>query len=583
MTDERNSAPLPGETPEPLPQAEPGQVAPEAAPAEAPAAPSIFDKPTHAEKKPVKKKRRGLTAVIAVVLVAAIAAGTVLTTKYLKNTDPQNSSSATSSGSDFSITLLDYSGYLDSMDEVEGLGHSGVQEIELKNAEGTLHFKQTLSKQPSTDAEGKETTETVVGWLIDGYQGITWDSNAVIGLVTNSLTVTALMEMKNADASAASYKVADGKEEATVTVRFKDESGYVIHIGSWSPDKSGRYIRLDNSDKVYLSSYSLANYAGQAMKDFVSTSALAAYQSTGTDSAYYEDGVLTYFDSILMGGRHFNSKVFLEFYPSDQTVTYTYYKMSIWQLNAKGKMGKSFEMPTNDDRVYQIFDLIVSGFAAEDIYGFYPDAKTLEEYGLDVTLYDIVYKINNVNYRIQIGDKQEDGLYPVRINETPVIYACSASVFPFLTYKQSDYYRNQLYLCNVDDMASVRVQYGTLDETFVITQIPKKDSDTDTDQTVALSNGKSVQIDLFRTFLSEFMKTQAISYAEDAFADYGKAKMTVTISYVNKELKNDVITFLPYSDRRYCYRTNGGGDALVKSDTVESIYQKALAAVKSAK
>ena len=79
------------------------------------------------------------------------------------------------------------------------------------------------------------------------------------------------------------------------------------------------------------------------------------------------------------------------------------------------------------------------------------------------------------------------------------------------------------------------------------------------------------------------MKTQPINYLDDAFESLGKADMTITITYVDKKLSKDVITMTKYSDRRYVYRTNGGGDVLIKSDTVEQIYQKALAAYRSAK
>ena len=550
---------------------------------EQPAAPSIFDKPQRIEKKVRKKWNKGLVAAVAVVLVAAIAVGTVMTTRYLDKTDPANNSSNTSStSSSFELTLLDYSGYLDTLDEVKELGRGGVEKIVLNNAEGELTFKQIMNQVKTTDENGKTTVKDTVAWLIDGYNGINWDDDSVLGLVGNALKVTAIMQIEAEAKDLASYGLADGEEKATIRVEFKDKTSYTVHVGNWSADKSGRYIRLDDSKDVYLSGYTLGDYAGREMKNFVSVEALGAYESTGTDSDYFSDGTLMFFDAILMGGRHFGD-ILLEFYPSDQTVTYTYYKLSTWQLNGKGNQVKSFEMPTNDDRVSSVFSMIVNGFSAKDIYGFYPDKQMLDEYGLDVTLFDIIYKINGVNYRIQIGDKQEDGLYPVRLNETPVIYACEGSVFPFLNYSNTDYYRNQLYLCNIDEIQSVRVQRGDLDATFVLTHTVKKDNEEDKDQTAALSNGKSVDIALFRTFLGEFMKTQPINYLDNAFESLGKADMTITITYVDKKLSKDVITMTKYSDRRYVYRTNGGGDVLIKSDTVEQIYQQALAAYRSAK
>lgn len=551
---------------------------------------SIFDKQEKNYKAPKKKMKPWILPLVAVVLCVGIGFGAWGVVKVLDKTDTGDTSSGTSS-SDFSITLLDFSGYSDTMDEVAELGRGGVENITLKNSGGELVFEQGLSETVTTDANGSQSTKKTVGWSITNYENINWDSSAVSGLVSNALTVTALMKMADNVTDLSQYGLAPAESEdpvseetATVTVTFGDESSYTVHLGDWSPDNSGRYFTVEGEsfprNTVYLSSYSLGEYAGQTMEDFVSLSALAAYQSNGKDSEFYSDGTLLGFSEIIMSGRKFDGN-FISFSMADQTVTYTYYKMNILSLNSKGKYEELLETPTNDDRVYEVFDLVVSGFSADKVYKFYPTEDDRADYGLDTNYVYVLYVIGDVKYRIEVGDKQEDGLYPVMINENQVIYGVSADALSFLKYGYVDYYRDLLYLCNINEMSKVRVQTADYDYSFDIKQIPKEGDSESYDQEVTLK-GKTVDITTFRRFLSNFMQFTALGHTDEVLEDVGKADVTITISYVNEELEDDVITLYKYSDRRYLYRTNGTGDSLVKLDSLNTVLDYAVNAAKSA-
>ena len=144
-----------------------------------------------------------------------------------------------------------------------------------------------------------------------------------------------------------------------------------------------------------------------------------------------------------------------------------------------------------------------------------------------------------------------------------------------------DYYRDLLYLCNINEMSKVRVQTADYDYSFDIKQIPKEGDSESYDQKVTLK-GKTVDIATFRRFLSNFMQFTALGHTDEVLEDVGKADVTITISYVNKDLKDDVITLYKYSDRRYLYRTNGTGDSLVKLDSLNTVLDYAENAAKSA-
>ncbi|MGN1081264.1 MAG: DUF4340 domain-containing protein, partial [Acutalibacteraceae bacterium] len=285
--------------------------------------PSIFDKPEHNYKKARRHLPKWLVALLSSVICAALVLSAVFIPKLISNGD--NADSPDSSDSEISITLCDYSAYNDTMDEVESLGKGGIKNI-IYSVEGfDFELVQGEYEETVTDDDGNEKTETKVGWTIGNYTGIAWSSSNISGLVQNALTVTAITKLEDNAENLSIYGLDDESRYSSLSVNFKDGSGYTVEVGDYSSDRSGRYIRFSGEKTVYLSSYSLANYTSLSPKNLPALSNLGMYESTGNDSAYYSDGKLMYFDGIFMFGRSLDQTI--TFTPTDSESTYTYYKM----------------------------------------------------------------------------------------------------------------------------------------------------------------------------------------------------------------------------------------------------------------
>ncbi len=531
--------------------------------------PSIFDKPETKEKKVRKHLPVWLTAIIAVVLCAAIVVSAVYIPRLLEEDTAQSSS--TVSQAEVTITLTDYSKYNATMGEVEGYGKGGVKNIIYNVGGFDFELVQGEYEEVTTDAEGNETTKKRVGWTIINHEGIRWSDTNVSGLVQNALQVTAITKLKENVTDLSVYGLEDDKCFSTLTVNFKDETGYTVIVGNYSGDNTGRYIRFKDENTVYLSSFSFATYTSLTPEQMPSLYGIGMYESSGSDSEYYSDGTLTFFDGIFLFGRKIPN--IISFAQADTLSTYTYYTLIT-----------PVEMAADDTAVQSVFALLTTGISASEVLEFKPDKKTVKEYGLspdtDDNYVKIMYIVDGITYQICIGNALEDGYYPVMVNSANVIYKVAPSVFTFIDYDYTDYMRKNLFLAGIVDMKSLSYKGEGIDETFHITNIAEDAENNVYKQTVKNAKGKSIDDTVFKDALATFQRLQATDYDDEKFGETDKKPtLTLTFKFLDKERKDSVITFYEYSSRRYLYKINGEGNVLISIGDYQNVVEAAKKAV----
>lgn len=541
----------------------------EETPAEA--VPSIFDKPDHNYKKVRQKFPVWLTAIMALLICGGIVFVTLIIPKFL--TDDNIDTNSTVSQAEVTITLTDYSKYNSTMDEVAEYGKGGVKDIIYTVGGYDFILTQGEYEEVTTDAEGNEKKEKLVGWTITNHEGINWSKTNVSGIVQNALQVTAITKLEQNASDLSKYGLEDGKNYSSLTVNFKNSSGYTVIVGNSSSDNSGRYIRFEGENTVYLSSFSFSTYTSLTPKDLPALTGLGVYQSTGNDSQYYSGGTLTFFDGIFIFGNKIPQPI--SFAPADIMSTYTYYKLIT-----------PVELPADDTAVQTVFSLLTSGISASEVLEFLPDKEKIKEYGISVEGNDnnlkVMYIVGGVTYQFCVGNMLEDGSYPVMVNTSNVIYKVNPEVFSFIDYKYTDYTRKNLFLVGITEIESFSVTGEGIDETFFITNIAEDAENNVYKQTVKNKAGKSIDDTAFKNALATFQRLQATDFDDENFGKTDKKpSLTITVKYTDKERKDSVITMYEFSSRRYLYKIDSDGNVLISIGNYNDVVNAVKAAVKA--
>ena len=187
------------------------------------------------DKKPNKRLRTLLFAAGAVVLLIAI----LLLVLFLPQGGDDPNSSETPSSDVSSYTVYDKAPKKDDTDSSNSSDTDDtdvVQKIEVKNTHGTY----TLIRKDKA-------------LVLDGYTDLTLNDTAVSGVAD------AATKLKATDSLGKATDLAQfglSTPVATMTVTYTDGSTLTLYLGNATPSESGYYVRLSDSDEVFICSSS---------------------------------------------------------------------------------------------------------------------------------------------------------------------------------------------------------------------------------------------------------------------------------------------------------------------------------------
>jgi len=335
--------------------------------------------------------------------------------------------------------------------------------------------------------------------------------------------------------------------EISAQIKYPDKTLTVL-IGDQVPDESGYYVKLADTDTVYIFHDDIYEIFSRGVKDYIDLTLLDPHPSeadpeTGLVSEYAES-----FERIELGGSCREELIAIE---KDE-------------LGAKDYRPFSMVLPkkvsADDDAVRTIYSLITMGMTAADVAAVDPGKGTLAKLGFDDPLATISYKYADAEYNITVGSADKDH-YLVMTGEWNIVYKVSKNTLEFCEWQVSDLFNKIIYIANVKDI-----------KTFTITHGGKKyklDVNIGADDKVTVTyGGKIVSNEVFNTYYQNFL---TIQHEDTGKKPKGDPVLSFDIEFTDTARYPDRIDFIKESDRRYFYQVNGEGVFLIKSARVDTL------------
>ena len=468
--------------------------------------------------------------------------------------------------------------------EVMTVKPADIKQVTVKNDSDNF----TLIPKETTDSEGN----TGYAWLAKGYEHIDFTTPAY--MIDAIINVKALKKFDideaaivNAESdTTASDSTSSGDTESgandpygfskpysVLKVELNDGGGYEVTVGSVSPDKSGRYINISgdgdfkkHEKTAYLVDTSVINCVGNSLLNSVNMISAPAITSSGENDEYFDSGELIKFDELLIGGRlHKNTiKVIC---PSDDLSLLSY---MIEEPN---------EQAANDESVNSILG-IVGGVYNSGAYVLDYKNSDIKKYGLDNPYLTYYIKVGDRYIDMKISELQDDGYYAYTVNysndggktvvDKNIIYKLNAEGYEYFELKSEEIFFEKLFIEYVKYVESMSVTVsGEPTHTFTLNH----EEGNEAHFTVTTEKGKEIDDDEFCYYYARLLYLTALENDDTDYAVGDDFVIKFKISYTTEGKADDEIVIYPYDKnvRRYVYKLNGNGTALVSKTLVEDL------------
>ena len=468
--------------------------------------------------------------------------------------------------------------------EVMTVKPADIKQVTVKNDSDNF----TLIPKETTDSEGN----TGYAWLAKGYEHIDFTTPAY--MIDAIINVKALKKFDideaaivNAESdTTASDSTSSGDTESgandpygfskpysVLKVELNDGGGYKVTVGSGSHDKSGRYINISgdgdfkkHEKTAYLVDTSVINCVGNSLLNSVNMISAPAITSSGENDEYFDSGELIKFDELLIGGRlHKNTiKVIC---PSDDLSLLSY---MIEEPN---------EQAANDESVNSILG-IVGGVYNSGAYVLDYKNSDIKKYGLDNPYLTYYIKVGDRYIDMKISELQDDGYYAYTVNysndggktvvDKNIIYKLNAEGYEYFELKSEEIFFEKLFIEYVKYVESMSVTVsGEPTHTFTLDH----EEGNEAHFTVTTEKGKEIDEDEFCYYYARLLYLTALENDDTDYAVGDDFVIKFKISYTTEGKADDEIVIYPYDKnvRRYVYKLNGNGTALVSKTLVEDL------------
>lgn len=468
--------------------------------------------------------------------------------------------------------------------EVMTVKPADIKQVTVKNDSDNF----TLIPKETTDSEGN----TGYAWLAKGYEHIDFTTpaymiDAVINVkalkkfdIDEAAIVNAESDTTASDStssgdteSGANDPYGFSKPYSVLKVELNDGGGYKVTVGSVSPDKSGRYINISgdgdfkkHEKTAYLVDTSVINCVGNSLLNSVNMISAPAITSSGENDEYFDSGELIKFDELLIGGRlHKNTiKVIC---PSDDLSLLSY---MIEEPN---------EQAANDESVNSILG-IVGGVYNSGAYVLDYKNSDIKKYGLDNPYLTYYIKVGDRYIDMKISELQDDGYYAYTVNysndggktvvDKNIIYKLNAEGYEYFELKSEEIFFEKLFIEYVKYVESMSVTVsGEPTRTFTLDH----EEGNEAHFTVTTEKGKEIDDDEFCYYYARLLYLTALENDDTDYAVGDDFVIKFKISYTTEGKADDEIVIYPYDKnvRRYVYKLNGNGTALVSKTLVEDL------------
>lgn len=195
---------------------------------------TVFSAPSEHGDKAVNVRRRKRTVITACLAVTVLlAAAVVLTVKLVPKKDDVDSDKNQFG----SVSVL-------------SLKTDDIKTVKISNKNGEFGFYS--AEETVTDDSSSEST--VTKWYAENYGKDKTDSDSISSVVSSAASITAITEINKKTAAQCGFD----NPTATVEIGMSDSSTFTVLVGDKSPDKSGTYLKIADSENIYLVEDSVA-------------------------------------------------------------------------------------------------------------------------------------------------------------------------------------------------------------------------------------------------------------------------------------------------------------------------------------
>lgn len=371
------------------------------------------------------------------------------------------------------------------------------------------------------------------------------DKYAVTGYENNSVSQSALKQIFNfvSDLSAeqlveqnASDLSKYGLDKPTATANVKSDSPFTFDIGNVTADNKYRYVRLDNSNDVYLMNKNTADTINISIKDLIDKT-ISTIQA---DSINY------------VNIKQNNKPEILITSDEDNKILQNYVSTSgLSALIMQKPIENAIVYPTNM-REFLLSDL--PEMTINDIAEL--NSNNLSKYGLDKPNMEIVLKdSSNKSITFKTGNSDTNNNLYVLIDSRPEIYVMNKNNFnAFENANIMDFIQNFVSLharSTVDNITIVSDSFNHKIElkTEGDNKIAVDSEGVKRDNRNDYIDSKLIAKDVFGDFYEQLsgISFDSIEYNTDKKAD----KAALTITYNLSDGSNDTTEYFDYNDNFY--------------------------------
>ena len=334
--------------------------------------------------------------------------------------------------------------YKDISLEINNIDEDSVEEIEAKNFPNAPDFAVTVMYDKDEDTISCEMQNNPENYYYsDTYMNL---------MVATLLEMKATSVAANGDVNAEDYGI--NEESISYIIRLKDGSETVLRLGKTTPLGSGYYVKLDNSDVIYI----IGNYEGSTLeRDVYEMRSIVIYPTMESYMDLYSMRI-EYADGSVVASRQLSD---------DEIARGSSYALF--------KFTEPISIDINDDIAKGTYYEVALNMSVSEILD--DNKDNLEQYGLDKP--DIL-KFSNVS-----GSETElwlggivDGDSNLRYGTMPDLN-CVFIVrgpFTFMTVDLYDLVDTTIWIHSIDDMKMIDITDGTTSYSLYI------DSFTDTEE-----------------------------------------------------------------------------------------------------
>lgn len=420
--------------------------------------------------------------------------------------------------------------------------------VSLTNENGT--FNLYVEGETQVNEETQE-NEIVYNWYLKEYAKDLIDSSAVKAVVETLAKINATREITTKTVQDCGLD----KPSVKANILKKNGESLEISLGLDSPDNTGAYLKLSNSDKIYLVS---KDFAQTVKFDAVSLATTDNIPGVPTDkiSSNYKDGsgALSTFDQITISGKNFPQKVV--FAPNTHKIFKNYSdNMVVSPLNR----------PAENAVTSIIFDLFKNGAVCTGAYAFEVNADTVKKVGLDNPDFTASIKLGNQNFSYSFK-LQEDGNYAVIYSGCKLIKKVGSEMAEFAEYKLESIYSLWTFPQSLIEFKNLTL--STKEKTYSFDIVYNEEADAE-ETFVITHNGKKIDAQNFQTFYAYCTLLNCTDYKTTNVT--GGADIRVTLTYSDTSLGKSVVEFRKSDTNKYQCNLNGIDMGTINSSAINKL------------